>query len=64
MRHTHAGLIFNRAPEGEGNRYIKIASQRLGHCNIKFTMNTYQEVLPGTEEEVMDAALDGVEIEV
>jgi integrase len=64
MRHTHAGLIFNDAPEGEGNRYIKIASQRLGHCNIKFTMDTYQEVLPGTEEEVVDAALDGVEIEI
>ncbi len=64
MRHTHAGLILNEAPEGEGNRYIKIASQRLGHSSVTFTLDTYQEVLPDTEEQVTNSALDGVEIEV
>lgn len=63
MRHTHAGLILNEAPEGEGNRYIKIASQRLGHSSVTFTLDTYQEVLPDKEKEVTDAALDGVDIE-
>lgn len=64
MRHTHASLILNHAPENEGDRYLKIASQRLGHCNVQFTLNTYSEVAPQKEEDVANEALEGIEIEI
>lgn len=48
LRHTHASLLVAAGVP------IKVVSERLGHANIAFTMQTYQHVLPGMQA---DAAL-------
>ncbi|MFD4931520.1 hypothetical protein ACFWMS_21875 [Peribacillus butanolivorans] len=32
--------------------HIKVISERLGHSNIKVTLDTYSHVLPSMQEEV------------
>lgn len=40
LRHTHASLvIMDGVP-------VKVVSERLGHSNVAFTMQTYQHLLP------------------
>ena len=31
--------------------HVKVVSERLGHANIAFTMQTYQHLLPGMQED-------------
>jgi integrase len=45
LRHTHATLLLLN---GENP---KVASERLGHCTIVLTLDTYSHVLPGMQEE-------------
>lgn len=45
LRHTHATLLL------KAGVHVKVVSERLGHSNIAFTMNTYQHVLPGMQAE-------------
>lgn len=47
LRHTHATLLLS-----EGIN-VKVISERLGHSNIKITLDTYSHVLPIMQEEVM-----------
>ncbi len=43
LRHTHGSpLIKEGIP-------VKVVSERLGHANVAFTMQTYQHVLPGMQ---------------
>ena len=35
---------------------MKVVSERLGHANIAFTMQTYQHLLPGMQAEAALAA--------
>lgn len=46
LRHTHATLLLAKGVN------IKIISERLGHSNIKVTLDTYSHVLPSMQEEV------------
>lgn len=46
LRHTHATLLLSKGMN------IKIISERLGHSNIKVTLDTYSHVLPSMQEEV------------
>lgn len=46
LRHTHATLLL-----GQGIN-VKVISERLGHSNIKVTLDTYSHVLPTMQEEV------------
>jgi integrase len=34
---------------------VKVVSERLGHANIAFTMQTYQHVLPGMQADAATA---------
>jgi len=34
---------------------VKVVSERLGHANIAFTMQTYQHVLPGVQADAATA---------
>ncbi|MGM0807572.1 MAG: tyrosine-type recombinase/integrase [Bacillota bacterium] len=55
LRHSHATILIL-----ELNVNIKAVSERLGHSNIKMTLDTYSHVLPQTEEslaETLDAAI-------
>jgi integrase len=55
LRHSHATILIL-----ELNVNIKAVSERLGHANIKMTLDTYSHVLPQTEEslaETLDAAI-------
>ena len=45
MRHTHATLLLKAGVP------IKVVSERLGHASVAFTMQVYQHVLPGMQEE-------------
>jgi integrase len=45
LRHTHATLLLRASVP------VKVVSERLGHANAAFTMNTYQHVLPGMQAE-------------
>ncbi|MCP6682859.1 site-specific integrase [Bacillus nakamurai] len=46
LRHTHANiLLLAGAP-------VKAVSERLGHSNIKITLETYSHVLPTTQKEI------------
>ena len=35
---------------------VKVVSERLGHANIAFTMQTYQHILPGMQADAARAA--------
>lgn len=48
LRHTHGSLLIKEGIP------VKVVSERLGHANIAFTMQTYQHLLPGMQA---DAAL-------
>ena len=45
LRHSHATLLQRAGVP------VKVVSERLGHANAAFTMNTYQHVLPGMQAE-------------
>ena len=44
LRHTHGSLLI------QAGIPIKVVSERLGHANVAFTMQTYQHLLPGMQE--------------
>lgn len=46
LRHSHATLLLSKGIN------VKIISERLGHSNIKVTLDTYSHVLPSMQEEV------------
>ena len=49
LRHTHGSLLItDEIP-------VKVVSERLGHANIAFTMQTYQHVLPGMQADAATA---------
>ncbi|MGH4049751.1 MAG: tyrosine-type recombinase/integrase [Clostridium sp.] len=48
LRHTHATLLLSR------NVNPKIVSERLGHCGISITLDTYSHVLPDMQKEAAD----------
>lgn len=43
LRHTHGTLLIKAGVP------VKVVSERLGHANIAFTIETYQHVLPGMQ---------------
>ncbi len=43
VRHTHATLLI------EAGVHVKVVSERLGHANPTFTIETYQHVIPGMQ---------------
>jgi integrase len=43
IRHTHATLL------ARAGVHPKVVSERLGHANAKFTIETYQHVMPGMQ---------------
>ena len=43
LRHTHGTLLIKEGVP------VKVVSERLGHANIAFTIQTYQHVLPGMQ---------------
>ena len=50
LRHTHGPLLIQAGVP------VKVVSERLGHANIAFTIQTYQHVLPGMQEAAADTA--------
>jgi integrase len=45
LRHTHATMLFAQGVQA------KVVSERLGHSNIKTTLDIYSHVLPNMQEE-------------
>jgi integrase len=45
LRHTHATMLLSQGI------HAKVVSERLGHSNIKMTLDTYSHVLPNMQEE-------------
>jgi integrase len=45
VRHTHGTLLIKAGVP------VKVVSERLGHGNLAFTIDTYQHVLPGMQTE-------------
>lgn len=45
LRHTHGTLLLKDLVP------VKVVSERLGHANIAFTIETYQHVLPGMQRD-------------
>jgi integrase len=43
LRHTHGSLLL------QAGIPVKVVSERLGHANIAFTIQTYQHLLPGMQ---------------
>jgi integrase len=50
LRHTHGSLLIKDGIP------VKVVSERLGHANIAFTMQTYQHTLPGMQTNAARAA--------
>jgi integrase len=48
LRHTHATLCLSL------NLHPKIVSERLGHSNVKITLDTYSHVLPNLQNEAVN----------
>lgn len=51
LRHAHATLLLQ---EGV---HPKVVSERLGHCSVTITLDTYRHVLPGLQAQAV-APLD------
>lgn len=49
LRHSHASLLINKGQN------ILIVSQRLGHSDVKQTLNTYSHLMPNTQREILNA---------
>lgn len=49
LRHTHGSLLIRDGIP------VKVVSERLGHANIAFTMQTYQHLLPGMQADAATA---------
>jgi integrase len=49
LRHTHGTLLIKDLVP------VKVVSERLGHANIAFTIETYQHVLPGMQADAARA---------
>ncbi|MBU8880617.1 site-specific integrase [Bacillus sp. FJAT-29790] len=47
LRHTHATLLLSKGVN------VKVISERLGHSNIKVTLDVYSHVLPTMQEEAV-----------
>ena len=47
LRHTHATWLLSKGIN------IKVISERLGHSNIKVTLDVYSHVLPTMQEEAV-----------
>ena len=43
LRHTHASLGLQAGVP------VKVISERLGHADVAFTMNTYAHIMPGMQ---------------
>jgi integrase len=52
LRHTHATHLLAQGVN------IKVISERLGHSNIKVTLDTYSHVLPTMQDEAAKAIDD------
>lgn len=48
LRHTHATLML------KANIHPKIVADRLGHSNIKMTLDTYSHILPDMQQEAIN----------
>jgi integrase len=48
LRHTHATIALS------AGTHPKVVSERLGHANAAFTMNTYVHVLPGMQDDAAE----------
>nr|WP_247597475.1 tyrosine-type recombinase/integrase [Bacillus cereus] len=46
--HTHATLLLAKGVN------VKVISERLGHNNIKITLDTYSHVLPTMQEDAVN----------
>ncbi|MFV2048555.1 tyrosine-type recombinase/integrase [Metabacillus sp. YM-086] len=53
LRHTHATLLLSKGVN------VKVVSERLGHSNIRVTLDTYSHVLPTMQDEAANK-LDGI----
>lgn len=49
LRHTHGSLLIKDGVP------VKVVSERLGHAHIAHTMQTYQHLLPGMQEDAANA---------
>ena len=47
FRHSHASLLLNK------EQNILLVAQRLGHSDIKMTLNTYSHLFPNKQRELM-----------
>ena len=57
LRHTHASHLLAAGVN------VKVASERLGHASVAFTLDTYAHVMPGQQAGAALAAaalVDGV----
>lgn len=52
LRHTHASLLLAQGVP------IKVVSERLGHRDIAMTLQVYGHVLPGMQQEAVEAFVD------
>lgn len=50
LRHTHGSLLLKEGVP------VKVVSERLGHAHIAHTLQTYQHVLPGMQEDAARTA--------
>ena len=48
LRHTHASLLIKEGVP------VKVVSERLGHAHIALTIQTYQHLLPGMQDDAAD----------
>ena len=49
LRHSHASLLINKGHN------ILIVAKRLGHSDIKQTLNTYSHLMPNVQNEIINA---------
>lgn len=49
LRHTNASLLL------KSNVHVKVVSERLGHSDIRLTLNTYSHILAGMQDTAADA---------
>lgn len=52
LRHTHASILLKQGV------HVKVVSERLGHANIRITLDTYSHLMPNMQKETAEKFAD------
>lgn len=59
LRHSHASLVISKGLKIED---LILLSKRLGHRDVKETLNTYSHLFPNAQKKILESIDEGAEM--